>query len=67
MFLTNFSVESNPPLNTMRHVVFKVITLHESTDVLLSGDPSNISLENNDPAERITLVLVGIPVIHQLV
>ena len=66
MLLTNFSIESNPPLNTMITVVSQVLMLYESTEVLLSGDPSNISLENNDPDERITLVLVGITVINQL-
>ena len=67
MLLTNFSIGSNPPLNTMIPMVFQVLMLYESTEVLLSGDPSDIYLENNDPDERITLVLVGIPVIHQLV
>ena len=66
MCLTAFSVESNPFLNTMRLVVFQVLMLHESTEVLLSGDPSDIYLENNDPDERITLVLVGITVINKL-
>ena len=48
-------------------MVSKVIMLHENTELFPSGDYYDISLGNNYPTERITLVLVGIPIRNQLV
>ena len=47
-------------------MVSKVIMLHENTELFPSGDYYDISLGNNYPTERITLVLVGIPIRIQL-
>ena len=48
-------------------MVFEVIIFHKNTGLLLSGDSNDISPGNNDPIERITLVLVGITIRKQLV
>ena len=67
MCIRKVSDESNPPLNTVKLMVFKVLRLHENTELLPSGDYYDRYTGNNDPIEGIKLVLVGIPVINQLV
>ena len=67
MWLTTFSVNSNQPLNTVRLLVFPFLMLHESIDIIPYGEYNDLSLVNNDPTERITLVLFWITVINQLV
>ena len=46
-------------------MVSKVLMFHKNTELFPSGDSYNISLVNNDPNERITLFLVGIPIRNQ--
>ena len=65
MCLTNFSDYSNPLLNALQLVVSEVLMFHENTELFPSGDSYDISLGDNDPTERITLVLVGIPISNQ--
>ena len=66
MCLTNSSDESNTLLNAMELVVSEFIMFHENKVMFPSGDSFDISRDNNDPTERITLVLFGIPIINQL-
>ena len=66
IYLNNLSDDSNPPLNAVQLVVSEVLMFHDNTELLPSGDSYDLSPVNNDPIERITLVLVGIPVINQL-
>ena len=67
MLLTTFGVHSNPPFNTVKLTLFKVIIFHENSYVLPSGDSSGLSHRINDPTEGITLVLVGVHFRNQLV
>ena len=39
---------------------------HGNTELLPSGDYSDLFLGNNDPTKKMMLALVGIPVINQL-
>ena len=64
--LTNLSDEYNPLLNGVKLVVSEVLTFHENTELFPSGDSYDISLGNNEPTKRTTLVLVGIPIRNQL-
>ena len=66
MWLTTFSDDSNPLLNGVQLVVSKVLMFHENTELFPSSDSYDISPVNNDPTKRITLFLVGIPIINQL-
>ena len=65
MCIRKVSDESNPPLNTVKLMVFKVLRLHENTELLPSGDYYDLYTVNNDPTKHIMLVLVGIPIINQ--
>ena len=66
MCLTNFSDDSNPPLNTVQLMVSKVFMFHENTELLPSGDCYDLSLVNNEPVEHITLIIFGIPINNKL-
>ena len=55
-------VDSNPPLNTLQIMVFKVLVFHENTKLLPSSDSYELYPGNNYPSEVITIILVGIPV-----
>ena len=66
MCLTTFSGDYNPIKNSVQLVVSEVLMFHENTELFPSSDSYDISLGNNDPTERITLVLVVIPIINQL-
>ena len=50
----------------MQLMVYEVLMFHENTELFSSGDPYDISTGRIDPTERITLVLVGIPIRNQL-
>ena len=50
----------------MQLVVTKVLIFHENIELFPSGDSYDIYLGNNEPTERTTLVLVGIPIRNQL-
>ena len=50
----------------MQLVVSEVLMFHENIELFPSGDSYDISPGNNEPTERITLVLVGIPIRNQL-
>ena len=65
--LTNLSDDANPLLNAVQLVVSKVLMFCENTELFPSGDSYDISPGNNDPTNRITLVLVGVPILNQLV
>ena len=65
MYLTTISYEYNPPLNSVQLVVSKVLTFHENTELLPSGDFYDLYTGNNDPTEHITIILVGITIINQ--
>ena len=60
--LNNFSYDYNPPLNAVQIMVSEVLMFHENTYMFPSVDSYDISLGNNYPTERITLVLVGVPI-----
>ena len=47
-------------------MVSKVLIFHENIDLFPSEDSYDISLGDNNPTERITLFLVGIPIRNQL-
>ena len=47
-------------------MVSEVLMFHENTELFPSGDSYDISTGNNNYTERITIVLVGIPIINQL-
>ena len=47
-------------------MVSKVLMFHENTELFPSGDSYEIYTGNNDPTERITLVLFGITIKNQL-
>ena len=53
-------------MSTVQLVVFEVLMFHENTNILPSGDSSDLSPGNNKPTEGIIPVLVGIPFINQL-
>ena len=61
MCLTIFSDDSKPILNRVQLMVSEVLMFHENTEMFPSDDSYVISPANNDPTERITLILVGIP------
>ena len=65
MCLTTFYDESNPPLNTVKLMVSKVLMFHENRELLPSVDCYDLYLGNYYPIESIMLVLVGIPVRNQ--
>ena len=51
-------------MNAVQLVVSEVIMFHENTVLFPSGDSYEISRYNNEPTERITLVLFGIPIMN---
>ena len=62
---TLLSDESNPPMDSVKLMVSKVHMVHESIELLPSGECYDLSTGNNDPTENIMLVLVGIPIRNQ--
>ena len=66
MFFNTFSIDSNPPLNTVQLMVFEFLILHENTEMIPSRDSYNLYTGNNDPTEVIMLFIVGVPTINQL-
>ena len=64
--LTTFVVHYNPPLNTVKITVFKVIEFNENTELIPSGKSYDLYPDNNDPTDGIMLVLVGITLRNQL-
>ena len=54
-------------MNAVQIVVSEVLMFLENTELFPYGDSYDISPGNNDPTERIKLVLVGITIINQLV
>ena len=66
MCLNTFYDDSNPPLNTVQLMVSEVLICDENTDMLPSGDSYDLSMGNIDPAECITVVIVGIIVRNHL-
>ena len=67
MCLNTLYDESKPLLNAVKLMVYEVLMFHENTELFPSGDSYDISPGNNDPTNRITLVLVGVPILNQLV
>ena len=57
MCLNNFSDDYNPPLNTLKLMVFEFLMFHENTELLPSGESHELSTGDNHPTERIKLVL----------
>ena len=53
-------------MNALKIMLYEVLIFHENTELFLSGDSYDISPGNNDPAERINLVRVGIPISNQI-
>ena len=47
-------------------MVSEVLMFHENIDLFPYDDSYDISMSNKDPTERITIVLVGIPIRNQL-
>ena len=66
MRLTTFGVHYNPPLNTVKINVFKVIEFNENTELIPSGEYYDLYPDNNDPTDGIMLVLFGITLRNQL-
>ena len=66
MLLTTFSVDTDQPLKRVPLMVFEVLMPHENTELLPSGDSYDLSPDNNDPTEGITLVSFGIHIRNQL-
>ena len=64
--LNTFSDDSHSFLNAVQLMVSEVLIFHENTELFSSGDSYNISPGDNYPTERITFVLVGIPIRNQL-
>ena len=46
MCINTFSDDSNPPLNTVQLMVYKVLMFHENIELLPSGDSYFLSLGN---------------------
>ena len=67
MCLATFSDDSNPLLNALKLIVSGVFMFHENTELFPSDDSYDISPGNAEPTERITFVLLRIPIINQLV
>ena len=65
MYLTTLSYEYNPPLNSVKLMVSKVLTFLVNIELIPSGDWYDLSTGNNYPTKHIALFLVGIPVIYQ--
>ena len=66
MCLNNFFGDYNTLLNAVKLMVSEVLMFHENTELLPSGDSSDIYLGNNETTKRITLVIVGAPVRNKL-
>ena len=67
MCLTTVSYEYNRTLNTVQLMFSKDLKFHENIELFPFGDCYDLSRGNNDPTEKIKLVLVGIPVSNQFV
>ena len=57
--------EYNPPVNTVKQMVSKVLMFHENTELLPSVDCYDLYLGNNETTNNITLVRFVIPVQNQ--
>ena len=66
MWLSNFGVHYNPPMNIVQLIVFKVIMFRKNIDLLPTDDSSDISPGNNNLTEGIKIVRVGIPLSNQI-
>ena len=66
MCLSNFSDEFNQPLNILQLMVYKVLMFHDNSELLPYSESYELSMCNIDPADCITLALVGIPIRKQL-
>ena len=65
--LNTFYDDYNPLLNAVQLMVSEVLMFHENIDLFPYDDSYDISMSNKDPTERITIVLVGIPIRNQLI
>ena len=66
MCIRYFCVDFNPPFNTVKRMVLKLLMLHENIDLLPSIDFYDLSTGNDELIEGINIFLVGTPTRNKL-